>query len=84
MTDANPVTVTINGTSATVEPGTFTLTITAVDGVYDFTAIATDAAGNSAQDTVLNYTVDTQAPQITITTPTTTPKPKIKIEFIFV
>jgi RHS repeat-associated protein len=69
VTDASPVTVTINGTAITVDPsGAFNGTAALAEGSNIITIIATDAAGN--QTTVTRtVTRDSILPTLTVTTP---------------
>jgi len=67
------VVITVDGTvlgNATVTGNTwtFTPTVPLPDGPHTVTATATDAAGNTASDSN-DFTVDTTAPAVTVTTP---------------
>lgn len=59
-------------TAVPTTPGPTEFTRDLVDGVHTFTVIATDFAGNQAEATV-NFTVDTQAPLITLVGPKPSP-----------
>jgi len=68
VSDASTVVVRVNGVSATVGSGSFTVTVPATDGPTTLQAVAEDAAGNTAAFS-LAVTVDTVTPQVTIATP---------------
>ena len=63
-------TLTVNGTAVTIDSfGNWTTSLTpAGQGAFVVTAIATDAAGNTASTATTNLTVDTVAPAVAITT----------------
>ena len=70
---SSPVTVKVNGTAVAVAPnGTFSTTITLVEGSNTITVVATDSAGKSSTVT-RKVTLDTKAP--TISAVTLTPNP---------
>jgi hypothetical protein len=68
VTDATPTVVRVNGTLATIVGSAFTATVPATDGAVTLTAIASDAAGNTAT-TATSVTVDSVAPVLRITAP---------------
>ncbi len=68
VADATAVSVTVNGTPATVADGAFTASLTLADGETRVVVIATDAAGNAAQ-AERRIVRDTQAPALTLTSP---------------
>jgi hypothetical protein len=63
-------TVTVNGVAATVDPGTgaFVATVDLVEGTNTITTVATDPAGNFAQD-IRAVMLDTVPPELTVDTP---------------
>ena len=70
LTDATPVTLTVNGVAVTADStGHWSLVVgLAIEGANTVTAVATDAAGNS---TTVTRTIirDTHAPVLTVTSP---------------
>lgn len=70
VTDVSPHTVDVNGQTAVVDGGTFTAQIPATDGALTIRATATDAAGNNAAAEVA-VTIDTKAPDISVSSPAT-------------
>ena len=60
--------VTVNGTAAAVDGGTFSLEITLTEGPNSITATATDTAGNTATATG-SVLLDTLPPALTVTSP---------------
>ncbi|HEV2720819.1 MAG TPA: Ig-like domain-containing protein, partial [Thermoanaerobaculia bacterium] len=64
------ITAAINGVAAVIDPAakTFTAALTLVEGSNTITVNGSDVAGNSSSAT-LTLLVDTQAPQLTITSP---------------
>ncbi|HEX6096862.1 MAG TPA: Ig-like domain-containing protein [Thermoanaerobaculia bacterium] len=70
-TDATALTVTVNGTAATITADAWEASFeTLTEGAQTFTVVATDAAGNSTTAT-RNVTLDLAAPAVTITAPVT-------------
>lgn len=65
--------VTVNGVAAVISGGTFSATISLNEGVNTLTAVATDAAGNTASSSIAvilsQVVVDTVPPVVAITTP---------------
>jgi len=61
--------VTVNGTAAAVSGGTFTAGVTLQEGQNTITAVAVNQVGLSTMVSV-SVTVDTAAPQISLTSPT--------------
>jgi hypothetical protein len=61
--------VTVNGASATVSEGSFSATVTLVEGSNTITATASDPAGNTSSSMV-QVSLDTVPPVIVITDPT--------------
>ncbi|HEX8171499.1 MAG TPA: Ig-like domain-containing protein [Thermoanaerobaculia bacterium] len=61
------VTVTVNGTAATVDPAakTFTVPLALLEGDNTLTAVGTDRAGNVG-DAKLKLVLDTRAPELTV------------------
>ena len=58
----------VNGVSATLSGDRFTAVVNLVEGPNTITAVATDALGRSASDT-LTLVLDTTAPNVTVDTP---------------
>ncbi len=70
-TDATALTVTVNGTAATITSDAWEASFESLtEGAQTFTVIATDAAGNSTTVT-RNVQLDLAAPVVTITAPVT-------------
>ena len=70
VSDASPVTVTINGSAVTIDAsGTFTGTVTLTEGLNTITIVARDAAGNQTTIT-RKVTKDSVPPTLIVTTPT--------------
>jgi len=68
--DASPVAVNVNGAPVIVDgTGALSGSVTLVEGANILNVVATDGAGNSANQ-VRRVTLDTQAPVITISAPT--------------
>ncbi|HET8775705.1 MAG TPA: Ig-like domain-containing protein [Thermoanaerobaculia bacterium] len=67
--DATALTVTVNGTAATITGGAWEASFESLaEGAQTFTVVATDAAGNNTTVT-RNVQLDLAAPVVTITTP---------------
>lgn len=68
VSDINLTSVTVNGTSATVIDGTFSLDITLTEGDNSIIATATDSAGNTATATA-SVLLDTIPPTLIVSAP---------------
>ncbi|HEX6616918.1 MAG TPA: RHS repeat-associated core domain-containing protein [Gemmatimonadales bacterium] len=68
VSDANPVSVSVNGTPLTVTGGNFSGPVALAYGPNVLTTTATDGAGNAATD-VRTVTRDTVAPVLTVSAP---------------
>ncbi|UCD85539.1 MAG: hypothetical protein JSU92_04945, partial [Deltaproteobacteria bacterium] len=63
--------VSVNGTTGSIAGNSWTVTLTGLsDGSLTFDATAWDEAGNAGVSAPVNICIDTQAPQIAITSPT--------------
>ena len=66
--DASPVTISVNGVSATLSGGNFTASVTLAEGLNNLNVVATDAFGNQNTASV-NVTRDSTPPVVTIDHP---------------